>query len=147
MCPAGSLLKALIRYLIVGSKEAFVMDMEAGIENLGRGTTRGMDALIIVVEPGHGALATVARIQKLAGDIGVERLIAVANKIMNEEDKIAIESVLAKRDIPLLAVIPFDSKVRMAGLLGEAPLDYASDSPAIQAIKEFIPKLQSSLAG
>lgn len=147
MCPAGALLKALIRHLIVGSREAFVMDMEAGIENLGRGTTSGMDALIIVVEPGHGAFTTVARIQKLASDIGVKRLIAVANKIMNEEDKTTIESVLAKRDIPLLAIIPFDTKVRMAGLLGKAPLDYASDSPAIQAIMEFIPRLQSFLAG
>jgi CO dehydrogenase maturation factor len=145
MCPAGALLKALIRHLIVSSGEAFVMDMEAGIENLGRGTTRGMDALIIVVEPGHGALATVGRIQKLAGDLGVERLIGVANKIMNDEDKAAIESVLAKMDIPLLAVIPFDSNIRQAGLLGKAPLDFAPSSPAIQILKTFVTELQSFL--
>ncbi len=147
MCPAGALLKALIRHLIVGSGEAFVMDMEAGIENLGRGTTRDMDALIIVVEPEHGALTTVGRIQKLAGDLGVERIVAVANKIMNEEDKTAIESVLEKWNIPLLALIPFDSKIRQAGLLGKAPLDYAPDSPVIEAIAAFIPRLKSVLWG
>lgn len=147
MCPAGALLKALIRHLIVGSGEAFVMDMEAGIENLGRGTTRDMDALIIVVEPGHGALTTVGRIQKLASDIGVERIVAVANKIMDKEDKATIESVIAKRNIPLLAMIPFDSKILKAGLFGKAPLDYAPDSPVFKVLKEFIPRLQSYLAG
>ncbi len=143
MCPAGALLKALIRHLIVGSGEAFVMDMEAGIENLGRGTTRGMDVLIIVVEPGRGSLTTVGRIQKLASDIGVDRVVAVANKVTDEQDQKVIEAVLHERRIPLLGVIPFDKSLHRAGLLGKAPLDYAPESPAVEALTGILKELQS----
>ncbi|MFW9845384.1 MAG: AAA family ATPase, partial [Candidatus Thorarchaeota archaeon] len=63
MCPSATLLKALMRFLVLGSDEAFVMDMDAGIENLGRGTTRGMDALIVVTEPGRRSLDILAKIK------------------------------------------------------------------------------------
>jgi CO dehydrogenase maturation factor len=145
MCPAGALLKALIRYLIVGSDEAFVMDLEAGIENLGRGTSRGMDALITVVEPGQTSISTVARIKKLAQDISVDTIFAVANKVMDEIDEKAIRSTLDELQIPLLTVIPFDKAIRHANLEGKAPIDYAPDSPAIQAIRALIPELRSRL--
>jgi CO dehydrogenase maturation factor len=145
MCPAGALLKALIRHLIVGSDEAFVMDMEAGIENLGRGTTRGMDALLIVVEPGQTSITTVGRIQKLAQDIGVDTIFAVANKVMDKEDQEVIEATLHELNIPLLAVIPFDKSITQAGRLGKAPIDHNPDSPAIQNIKTLIPQLRAHL--
>ena len=146
MCPAGALLKALIRHLIVGSDEAFVMDLEAGIENLGRGTSRGMDALITVVEPGQNSISTVARIKKLAHDIGVDTVFAVANKVMDDMDEKAIRSTLDELQIPILAVIPFDKAIRHANLEGKAPIDYAPDSPAIQAIRTLIPELRTQLA-
>ena len=145
MCPAGALLKALIRYLIVGSDEAFVMDLEAGIENLGRGTTRGMDALIIVVEPGQTSINTVRKIKKLAHDIGVDTIFAVGNKVMDEPDQAAIESTLSEMKVPLLTIIPFDKAVRQANLQGQAPIDFAPGSPAIKAIKAMIPELRSRL--
>ncbi|MDO8056384.1 MAG: cobalamin biosynthesis protein CobN, partial [Candidatus Hermodarchaeota archaeon] len=145
MCPAGALLKALIRHLIVGTDEAFVMDLEAGIENLGRGTSRGMDALIAVVEPGQSSINTVERIQKLAHDIGVDTIFAVGNKIMDDVDQTTIESTLDVLQIPLLTSIPFDKGIRQANLKGIAPLDYAPESPGLQAIKSIIPKLRAHL--
>jgi CO dehydrogenase maturation factor len=145
MCPAGALLKALIRHLIVGSDEAFVMDLEAGIENLGRGTSRGMDALIIVVEPGQTSINTVRRIKKLAQDIGVDTLFAVGNKVMDKMDQDAIEQTLKEMDVPLLTTIPFDKAIRHANLKGQAPIDFAPDSPAVQSIKDMIPELQRRL--
>ncbi|MHA2426530.1 MAG: ATP-binding protein [Candidatus Hermodarchaeia archaeon] len=146
MCPAGALLKALIRHLIVGNDEAFVMDLEAGIENLGRGTSRGMDALITVVEPGQTSINTVERIQKLAHDISVDTVVAVGNKVMDDEDQAAIESTLKELRIPLLASIPFDKAIRHANLKGIAPLDYAPKSPAVKAIQSIIPRLRSHLS-
>ncbi len=146
MCPAGALLKALIRHLIVGSDEAFVMDLEAGIENLGRGTSRGMDALIIVVEPGQTSINTVARIKKLAHDISVDTVFAVGNKVMDENEQTAIESTLKELDVPLLTIIPFDKAIRHANIKGQAPIDYAPDSPAIQSIKTMIPDLRNRLS-
>ena len=146
MCPAGALLKALIRHLIVGSDEAFVMDLEAGIENLGRGTSRGMDALITVVEPGQTSINTVERIQKLAHDISVDNVFAVGNKVMDDEDQAAIEVTLNELQIPLLASIPFDKTIRHANLKGIAPLDYAPKSPAVKAIQSIIPQLRKHLS-
>jgi CO dehydrogenase maturation factor len=145
MCPAGALLKALIRHLIVGSDEAFVMDLEAGIENLGRGTSRGMDALIVVVEPGQTSINTVKRIKKLANDIGVDTVLAVGNKVMDDMDKEAIESTLKTMNVPLMTIIPFDKAIRHANLKGQAPIDFAPDSPAVQSIKTMIPELRSRL--
>jgi len=145
MCPSGALLKALIRHLILGSDEAFVMDMEAGIENLGRGTTRGMDALVVVVEPGQAAISTAARIRNLAHDIGVEHIVAVANKVMDDRDRTVVASALAEQGIPLLAVIPFDPAVHQAGMLGKPPLDYAPKSPAMKALAAFLPALKTHL--
>lgn len=123
MCPAGALLKALIRHLIVERDEAFVMDLEAGIENLGRGTSRGMDALITVVEPGQTSISTVARIKKLAHDISVDTIFAVANKVMDKEDEKAIRTTLEELGIPLLTIIPLDNAIRHANLEGKAPID------------------------
>jgi len=145
MCPAGALLKALIRHLIVGTDEAFVMDLEAGIENLGRGTSRGMDALIIVVEPGQTSINTVVRIKKLAHDIGVDTLFAVGNKVMDETDRTVIERTLKELDIPLLTIIPFDKAIRQANIEGQAPIDFAPDSVAVQSIKAMIPELRTRL--
>lgn len=145
MCPAGAMLKALIRYLIVGTDEAFVMDLEAGIENLGRGTSRGMDALIAVVEPGQTSINTVQRIQKLAKDIGVDTIFAVGNKVMDEMDQSTIEDTLEEMEIPLLTIVPFDQAIRHANLKGEAPIDFAPESPAIQSIKAMIPELRRRL--
>jgi CO dehydrogenase maturation factor len=145
MCPSGALLKALIRHLILGSDEAFVMDMEAGIENLGRGTTRGMDALVVVVEPGQAAISTAARIRNLAHDIGVEHIVAVANKVTDDRDRTVVASALAEQDIPLLAVIPFDPAIHQAGILGKPSLDYAPKSPAMKALAAFLPALKTHL--
>ncbi len=146
MCPAGALLKALIRYLIVGMDEAFVMDLEAGIENLGRGTSKGMDALLVVVEPSQTSINTVGRIMKLAHDIGVDTVFAIANKVMDETDKEVIETTLNELNIPLLTVIPFDKAIRQANIEGIAPLDFAADSPAINAIQGLIPELRRHLS-
>jgi CO dehydrogenase maturation factor len=146
MCPSGALLKALTRHLILGSDEAFVMDMEAGIENLGRGTTREMDALIVVVEPGQAALTTLSRIRKLAKDIGVEHVVAVANKVTDGKDRSIIEAALREQDIPLLGVIPFDPALREAGLLGKPPIDYRPNAPGMKALQQLLPALRSYLA-
>ena len=137
MCPSAALLKSLIGYLTLESNEAFVKDMDAGIENLGRGTTRGMDILLAVVEPGMRSLDTIERIKLLAADIGLNRVFAIGNKIINEEDEKLVRSTVAIHDIPLIGTIPYDEKIREADRLSIAPLDLDEESPAIIAIKKL----------
>ncbi len=79
MCPANAFVKALIRHVITREKDLVIMDMEAGIEHLGRGTARGVDAMIAVVEPGMRSIETVERIKQLGEQIGISRYFAVIN--------------------------------------------------------------------
>ncbi|ABR48179.1 Cobyrinic acid a,c-diamide synthase [Alkaliphilus metalliredigens QYMF] len=87
VCPEHVLLKALTSHLILGNKDVMVMDMEAGIEHLGRGTAKNVDAFIVVVEPGERSLQTYRKVKKLASDIGIEKIFVVGNKIRDEKDK------------------------------------------------------------
>ncbi|MBN2228550.1 MAG: AAA family ATPase [Candidatus Thorarchaeota archaeon] len=135
MCPSAALLKALIGHLSLESDEAFIMDMDAGIENLGRGTTKGMDILLAVVEPGRRSLDTIDRIRGLAADIGLNRVFAIGNKVMNTEDEHFIESILESHNIPLLGIIPYDENIRTADRLATAPIDLDENTPAIQKIR------------
>ncbi len=137
MCPSAALLKKLISFLNLESDEAFVMDMDAGIENLGRGTIKGMDLLIAVFEPGRRSLDTIERIKHLALDIGLDRVFAVGNKVMNDSDERFITEIVESKGIPLIGMIPHDEKIREADRLSIAPLDLDEESSAVIEIKKL----------
>ena len=147
MCPSATLLKSLMRHLILGTDEAFVMDMDAGIENLGRGTTMGMDALIVVAEPGRRSLDILGKIKKLAQDIDVGRVFAVGNKVDTPDDEEMIREWVKSEGIPLLGIVPLDDMIKQADRKGVAPLDLDPNSPgmlAILEIKKHLIKMTSS---
>jgi CO dehydrogenase maturation factor len=137
MCPSATLLKALMRHLVLGTDEAFVMDMDAGVENLGRGTTKGMDALIVVAEPGRRSLSILAKIKKLATDINVGRILAVGNKVAGPEDEKMIRQSVESEGIPLLGLIPLDDSVKEADRKGMAPIDLDPESPSMMALRNI----------
>ncbi|MBW1683357.1 MAG: AAA family ATPase [Deltaproteobacteria bacterium] len=87
ICPESTLLKNLVRHIVLARDEAVVLDMEAGLEHLGRGTAMAVDQLIVVVEPGRRSVETAFQVRKLAADIGVKRLAFVGNKIRGEKDR------------------------------------------------------------
>ena len=136
MCPASSFLRALLRHVVLKESSVVIMDMEAGIEHLGRGTTRGIDLMIVVVEPGARSLETAERIKRLGTDIGVERFAAVINKA-GEEDLGAVESRLKDMGIPVLGTIPYDSSLVKADLAGRSPVEEGGAAmAAIEGIKD-----------
>jgi CO dehydrogenase maturation factor len=136
MCPASSFLRALLRHVVLKESSVVIMDMEAGIEHLGRGTTRGIDLMIVVVEPGARSLETAERIKRLGTDIGVTKFAAVINKA-GEEDLGAVESRLENLDIPVLGTIPYDSSLVKADLAGRSPVEEEGAAmAAIEGIKD-----------
>lgn len=141
MCPSATLLKTLMRHLILGTDEAFVMDMDAGVENLGRGTTRGMDALLVVAEPGRRSLDILGKIKKLAQDIDVGRIFAVGNKVAASDDEEMIKEWVKKEGIPLLGIVPLDDKIKQADRRGMAPIDLDPDSTGMTAIRDIKQRL------
>jgi len=138
MCPSNALLRVLVQHLLIQREEVLVMDMVAGLEHLGRGTARRMDAMLVVVEPRMKSVDTARRILKLAKDIEVREVLAVGNKVGTEEEMIFIERNMAKLGIPIAAIIPYDKAVARADMLGEAPIDHDPDSPALRALSELM---------
>ena len=136
MCPASSFLRALLRHVVLKEASVVIMDMEAGIEHLGRGTTRGIDLMIVVVEPGARSLETAERIKRLGTDIGVEKFAAVINKA-DEEELEAVGSRLEYLGIPVLGAIPYDRSLVKADLAGRSPVEEGGAAMvAIEGIKD-----------
>ncbi|SFM59202.1 ArsA-related P-loop ATPase [Thermodesulforhabdus norvegica] len=116
VCPESVLLKNLVHHLVLRRDDVVIMDMEAGIEHLGRGTARGVDAFIVVVEPGKRSIETAERIRELASDIGLERIFVVANKVRLDRDREYITENL--RNFQLLGFIPYDEAIIEADMKG-----------------------------
>jgi CO dehydrogenase maturation factor len=109
-CAANVLLREVLAHLILGEAEHLVLDMEAGIEHLGRGTAEGVDCMLVVVEPGWASLQTAARVASLARDLGVTDIAAVANKVERDEDRAFVRGGLPPA-LPVLAELPLDRSV------------------------------------
>jgi len=120
-CPENVLLKNLVRHLLVQREEALIIDMEAGLEHLGRGSTGYVDALIIVVEPGQRAMNTARQIKKLGEDLKIKNIMIVGNKVNSEEDRQLIEEQLS--DFPVLGHMSFNPKILQADREGKSPYD------------------------
>jgi CO dehydrogenase maturation factor len=112
LCPASALVKALVTHLVLGKGDAIVMDMEAGIEHLGRATAQSMDALIIVVNESPWSVQTALRVRDLAADIGLKGLFAVANAVREPANLERIRGELG--EIPLIGHLPYDEQLRTA---------------------------------
>ena len=93
-CPEHALLRRLLKHLIIDRDEVVIVDMEAGIEHLTRGTTEGVDAFIVVVEPGQRSLQTAVTVKRLAEELGVKKVYVVGNKVRNEKDEEFIKNNL-----------------------------------------------------
>ncbi|MBC9786262.1 AAA family ATPase [Heliobacterium chlorum] len=123
-CPESTLLKALLSHLVLDDRDALVVDMEAGLEHLGRGTARGVDAFIVVVEPGQRSFATARSVVHMAKDLGVKKVYAVANKV-GEVSPVVIQDALG--DIPLLGLYPYTTEAVQADLQGQPLFDTCPD--------------------
>ena len=119
ICPESVLLRTLVTHMVLLRDEVVVMDMEAGIEHLGRATAKGVDWLIVVVEPGRRSVETALHVRQLAGDLGLQRVAVVGNKIRGETDEAFLRKNLP--DLPFLGFIPFDERIIGADLKGIPP--------------------------
>ncbi len=128
LCPENALLKALTTHLFMRRDEVLILDMEAGVEHLGRATAQAVDAMIIVVEPGRRSVGVMEEIRRLAGDIGLRRLYLVGNRVRNEADEAFIRQIAG--ELPILGFLPYDPQVIEADLTGQAVYDIAPETVA-----------------
>jgi CO dehydrogenase maturation factor len=120
-CPENALLQALITHLLLARDEVVILDMEAGIEHLGRATAKAVDKLIVVVEPSRRSIETALRIKELAKDIGLQNIAIVGNKIRSQSDRESLTSSLP--NFEFLGFIPYDQAIIDADLANLPLLD------------------------
>lgn len=142
-CPESTLLKSLLRHLIIKRDETVILDMEAGLEHLGRGSTAGMDALIVVVEPGQRSIQTAQHIKKLAADLQIKNVYIVGNKIQNESDRELIKNGLP--EFAVLGYLSFNPAIIQADKEGKAPYDL--DERIKEEVEEVLKNLEGYVKG
>ncbi|MFP4056000.1 MAG: P-loop NTPase [Candidatus Brocadiia bacterium] len=116
-CPENVFLKTLLGHLVLQREEALIVDMEAGIEHLGRATCQAIDALIVVVEPGRRSARTAETVRRMADEIGLRQVFLVANKVRSPRDLEVLRQSLPP-EVPLLGAIGFDEALVTADLEG-----------------------------
>ena len=134
ICPQSVLLKVLVSHLILARDEVIVLDMEAGLEHLGRGTARAVDKMIVVVEPGRRSVETARQIKGLSQELGITNLLIVGNKIRSERDRGFLLTEM--KDFNFLGFLPFTERIIEADL-DEAP-PYEKDTQGLEIVSEMV---------
>ncbi len=125
-CPENVLLRSLLRHLIVKRSEVVIVDMEAGIEHLTRGTAESVDAFIVVVEPGLRSIQTAKTVFSMARGLGVSKVFVVANKVRGQGDIEFIESHIGGQYV--IGSIAFSNAIMEADMMGSSPCSYSGDT-------------------
>ena len=145
ICGQHSTVREVMDQLAAPGGDVTILDTEASIEHLSRGTVRNVDALVVVTEPYYRSLETAGRVVPLARELGIAHVWVVANKIRDERDKEAILQYGAGHGFEMLGAVPFDPEVVEADLTGRALIDHAPDAAAVQAVERLADALVERL--
>ena len=137
VCPEHVMLKSILSSLTYRKNDVVIMDMEAGLEHLGRGTAANMDQFIVVIEPGARSVQTYRNVKRLAADLGIKQVRVVANKVRDDRDEEYVRSVIPAED--LLGIIHYNCDVIDADRQGKSPYDFSPKAiEEIRAIKAVL---------
>jgi len=137
VCAEHVLLKRLTSHLILREDDIVIMDMEAGIEHLGRGTASSVDAFITIVEPGERSVQTFDKVKKLSADIGVHHVMVIGNKVHDQQDEAFIEDHVGKENC--LGFIYYDKDITLSDR--ENTSSYQTSEQLRKSIAEIAEKL------
>ena len=138
-CPENVLIKRLFSHLVLQSKDVVILDMEAGLEHIGRGTGENMDAFIVVVEPGIRSIQTYHHVKKLAKDIGIEHVLVVANKVKSETD----QQFILEHVEELLGAISFSQDVGNSDRFEQSPYEHCAQT--VDEIRKIKQRLEAEV--
>jgi CO dehydrogenase maturation factor len=134
MCRTHATVRRVLTELVAPGDAVTLVDMEAGLEHLSRGTTRASDAMLVVAEPYFKSLETARRSYALAQELGIPRVRIVANKVRGARDDDAIRAFCERNGLAVLTSVPYDEAVVEAEVAGQAPLDASPNSAGVAAI-------------
>ncbi len=139
-CPENVLLRSLLKHLIIDRSEVVIVDMEAGIEHLTRGTAESVDAFIVVVEPGQRSMQTAKTVFEMAKNLGVQKVFVVANKVRGQEDLRFIKEHIG--GIEVIGAIAFSHAIMEADMQGSSPYIYSQET--VEEVKLLKEKIETS---
>ena len=128
--------------IVSETDDIVVMDMEASLEHLSRGTVKHVDALLVVTEPYYRSLETARRTLPLARGLGINHIFAIVNKYRSAEDERAVTEFCRNNDLKIIAKIPFDENVTRADLEGKSLYDFDSSSPVVKEVEKLADALR-----
>lgn len=140
-CAENVMLKSLLTHVLIERDEYVIVDMEAGLEHLGRGSTAYIDALIVVVEPGQRSFRTAEQVKKLAADLGIPRVYIAGNKIADDRDAALIKEHLS--GLPYLGSMSYNEKIMEADRRNVSPFDI--DMKIRAEVEEIIDTLRKDV--
>jgi CO dehydrogenase maturation factor len=145
MCGAHTCVRELIHTALAESRDHItIVDMEASLEQMKRGTSRYVDLMLTVVEPYYRSLEAASRFAVLAKDLGIQKIWVIANKVKNQEEERAIRQFCDKMGLELKLFIPFEEKIGEADFHGNAFIDHSRENPAVAALsrlaREILPQ-------
>jgi len=144
MCPANTVIRALLHHLIVKRKDVVVTDMEAGVEHMGRATAEHVDTMLVVTDSSLKTMETAKKLYSLTKDLGIKKAFIVGNKVTTSEEAATIEKFASRIGVPLLGLIPYDEKILSADRIGETPLKQSQASDGVATIRKMGETLLSS---
>jgi CO dehydrogenase maturation factor len=127
--------------LVAGSSRMTIVDLEAGLEHLSRGTARHVEALFVVGEPYFKSLETASRSFALARDLGIASVRMIANKVRSTRDEATVRDFASRHAMPIAAVVPYDDAVVAADERGTALIEYQPAAPSVTAIRRLADEL------
>lgn len=141
MCSSHATVREIVHAALTEEKHVTILDMEASMEHMKRGTAKYVDRMYTVVEPYYRSLEAAGRYYELGKELGVQQIGAIANKIRSKQEEDAIREYCNQIGLPLVAVIPFDSNIAEADLKGKYILDEAGDSEAVRGVQQLVDQL------
>ena len=114
-----------------------IVDLEAGLEHLSRGTARHVETLFVVGEPYFKSLETASRSFALAKDLGIANVRMIANKVRSTRDEATVRDFASRHGLPIAAVVPYDEAVVAADERGTALIEYEPNAPSVSAIRRL----------
>jgi CO dehydrogenase maturation factor len=145
MCGIHTTVREIIHTALEESDQVTLLDLEASLEQMKRGTSKYVDVLICVVEPYYRSMEAVARFQRLGKELEIKNIVAVANKVKHAEDEEAIRQFCAQTDLQVITVIPYDSFVAEADKGGSLKMDAINQSPTLLAINQLADNLLATM--
>lgn len=127
ICPESTILKALMNHLVLVREDIVLMDMEAGVEHLGRATSASVDALLVIVNPGARSRAAATKIRKLGEDIGIKNILILGNRVKGPEDEQLIRESLSGFEV--IGFLPEQEEIVEADRAGRRAYENIIDAP------------------